>query len=287
MIEPGKMNKLTVSRETESGLYLSDDERNEVLLPASHVKGTYKVKDKIDVFVYTDTGDRLLASNLRPAAEVNQFAYLKVNSITSVGAFLDWRIEKDLFVPFNEQRSPMEEKDFYVVYIYIDEISKRITASSKIEKFISTEPTGLENGMEVDLLVYEESPLGFSCIVNGTHKGLLYHNDIYREVFVGDDLKGYVKTIREDKLIDLSLQKSGFKNVLSSTDLILDYIINNNGFVNLTDKSSPDEIADRFNMSKATFKKSIGVLYRQRKVLLKDDGIYLVKENQDIDSEAE
>lgn len=287
MIVPGKMNKLTVLRETDAGLYLGDDEKNEVLLPLSHIKSTYKPKDQIDVFIYTDSGDRLLATTLRPAAEVNQFAYLRVNSVTSVGAFLDWRIEKDLFVPFGEQRSPMEERDFYVVYIYIDEISKRITASSKIEKFISAEPTGLENGMEVDLLVYEESPLGFSCIVNGANKGLLYHNDIYREVYVGDDLKGYVKNIREDKLIDLSLQKSGFKNVLSSTDLILDYIINNNGFLNLTDKSSPDEIAERFNMSKATFKKSVGVLYRQRKVLLKDDGIYLVKENQNVDPESE
>ncbi len=151
---------------------------------------------------------------------------------------------------------------------------------SKISKFISNEHLTVELGQEVDLIVFEESPLGFSCIINGMHKGLLYRNDIYKKIQIGDKVRGYIKTIREDNLIDLSLQKLGFKNILSSTDIILEYLEENNGFLNLTDKSSPDEIADKFSMSKATFKKSIGVLYRQRKVVIEDDGVRIVKAEQ-------
>src|SRR5690606_18788033 len=139
----------------------------------------------------------------------------------------------------------------------------------------------LEGGQEVEVMLYEESPLGYSCIINGKNKGLIYHNDIYQDVFIGDELIAYVKTVREDNLIDISLQKSGFKNVLSATETILDYLENNDGFLDLHDKSHPDEIASKFSMSKATFKKSIGILYRQRKVLIKPDGVYLVKPEAD------
>jgi uncharacterized protein len=285
-MEIGKINTLTVVRKSESGWHLADSEKNEVLLPASFVKQDYRIKDEIEVFIHTDSEGRPIATTLKPAAETGNFAYLKVNEVTDVGAFLDWRIEKDLFVPFSEQRFPMERNDFYVVYIYLDERSKRITASSKIDKFVSDDLSELKGGMEVDLLVYDESPLGFSCIINGKYKGLLYHNDIYQEVFEGDEVKGYIKTIRDDGLIDLSLQRVGFKNILSATDLILENLTQSNGFINLSDKSSPEDIAERFNMSKATFKKSIGVLYRQRKILIKEDGIYLVKENTDKDESA-
>ncbi len=277
MIHLGKINTLTMLRETGVGLYLGDDDKNEVLLPTSFVKATYKVNDKINAFVYRDNDDRLIATALKPVAEIYHFANLRVSEIAGIGAFLDWGLEKDLFVPFNEQKNKMEKDVFYVVYIHLDELTQRIVASSKISKFISNEHITVKVGDEVDLIVFEESPLGFSCIINGMHKGLLYRNDIYKKIQLGDKVKGYIKTIREDNLIDISLQKLGFKNILSSTDIILEYLAENDGFLALTDKSSPDEIADKFSMSKATFKKSIGVLYRQRKVTIEDDGVHSVK----------
>jgi predicted RNA-binding protein (virulence factor B family) len=277
MIQLGKINNLTINRDTGVGMYLGDDEGNEVLLPTSFIKSNYKINDVVPVFIYKDSEDRLIATTLTPKVLIYNFAFLEVSEIAGIGAFLDWGLEKDLFVPFNEQKNKMERGVSYVVYVHLDELTQRIIASSKISKFISNEHLLVEVGQEVDLLLFEESPLGFSCIINGMHRGLLYRNDIYKKVQLGDKLKGYVKTIREDNLIDLSLQKLGFKNVLSSTDIILEYLEDNDGFLGLTDKSSPDEIADKFSMSKATFKKSIGVLYRQRKVTIEDDGVHLVK----------
>jgi len=276
----GKLNTLTIVRETAVGLYLSDDEKNEVLLPASLIKNSKKIKEKIDVFIYNDSEDRLIASTKIPYAQLNSFAYLRVTSVTEIGVFMDWGLEKDLFLPYSEQKFELEEGEFCVLYIYIDEQSNRIVGSSKLDKFIKTDTVDLTAGQEVDVLVYEESPLGYSAIINNTYKGLMYHNDIYKEVFIGDELKGYVKTIREDKLIDLSFQKSGFKNVLDSTEIILELIKNNNGFLNLHDKSTPEEISIRLSMSKATFKKSIGILYRHKKVLIKPDGVYLVDQDE-------
>jgi uncharacterized protein len=285
MIAIGKTNNLTIIRETPVGLHLGDDEHNEVLLPGSLIDFDYKVGDRRDLFVYTDADGRPVASPSKPYAEIGGFVYLRVTSTTEFGAFLDWGIEKDLFVPYNEQKVKMLEDEFYVVHIYLDEKTNRLVASSRIDKFVSNENLSLEQGREVDLLVYEESPLGFSSIINGRYKGLIYHNDIYQEVFVGDELKGYVKTIRPDNLIDLSFQKSGFKNVLDSTDVVLEEVIKNKGFLNLHDKSTPEEISIRLSMSKATFKKAIGILYRHKKILIKPDGVYLVKEEEQMPDE--
>lgn len=278
MIHIGKTNNLTILRETTAGWFLGDDDKNEVLLPISNTRTKLQVKDKISVFIYKDSENRLIATTHIPYAEIYSFAYLRVTSISEIGAFLDWGLEKDLFMPFREQKNNMEEGESYVVYIYLDEETERIIASSKIDNFISNEHLQVEVGDEVELMVFEESPLGFSCIIDKMHRGLIYHNDIYKEIQIGDELKGYIKNIRQDNLIDLSLQKPGFQNVLSSTDVILEYLEHNNGYLNLNDKSTPEEIAKQFAMSKATFKKSIGVLYRHRKVLIKEDGVYLVKE---------
>jgi predicted RNA-binding protein (virulence factor B family) len=287
MIEIGKINKLKVIRETDVGLFLADEEHNEVLLPASYVKTPIKVKDKIDVFVYTDSENRIIATTRQPVAELNQFVCLRVNAVTEVGAFMDWGLEKDLFVPFNEQKFPLELNKYYVVYIYLDELSKRIVASTKLDKFVEADDIKLEGGQEVEIMITEESPLGYSCIINGLYKGLIYHNDVYQDLFVGDEQIAYVKMVREDKLVDISLQKGGFKNVLSATEIILEYLETHDGFLNLHDKSSPEEIAEKFSMSKATFKKSIGVLYRHRKVLIKPDGVYLVEQEPDVESDVE
>jgi predicted RNA-binding protein (virulence factor B family) len=280
MIEIGKMNTLKVLRETDVGLFLGDHENNEVLLPGSHIKTphAYKVKDKVEVFIYSDSENRLIATMRKPVAVLNSFVCLRVNAVSEIGAFMDWGLEKDLFVPFSEQRFKMDADKYYVVYVYLDEVSKRIVGSSKLDKFVANENLKLEGGQEVEIMIAEESPLGYSCIINGMYRGLIYHNDVYQDLFVGDELTAYVKMIREDNLVDISLQKGGFKNVLSATEIILEYLETHNGFLNLHDKSSPEEIAEKFSMSKATFKKSIGVLYRHRKVLIKPDGVYLVKE---------
>jgi predicted RNA-binding protein (virulence factor B family) len=278
MLHLGKTNTLTILRHTSVGAYLGDNENAEILLPKKYVKGSMNVGDEVSVFVYKDSEDRIIATTEEPYAEVGQFAFLEAVSVNQVGAFLDWGLEKDLLVPFKEQRHKMFEGFEYVVFVYVDESTERIVASSKLNRFFETETIDLQQGQGVDLLVYDQSDLGFSCIINNAYKGLIYANDVYQEIKIGDFLKGYVKLIRPDKLVDISLQAVGFQNVLSSTDIILNYLNEHEGFLDLHDKSTPEEIEKRFNMSKATFKKSIGILYRQRKVILKDDGVHLVKE---------
>ncbi len=280
MIHLGKTNTLTILRQTPPGMFLGDDENEVVLLPNKFIEPDFEVGQQIEVFVYRDSEDRLIATRLKPYAEVNQFAFLNVSEVSKVGAFLDWGLEKDLFVPFKEQKHKMLEGYSYVVYIYIDEITERIVASSKLNKFISNEVLTVNQGDEVDLLVYNETDLGFTCIINGAHKGLIYHNDVFTDLAVGDIVKGYVKLVRDGNLIDLSLQKIGFKHVLSSTEKILEYLKSHDGYLELNDKSSPDLIERRFDMSKSTFKKSIGILYRQRKVTIHDDGVRLVAETE-------
>lgn len=285
MLQIGKTNTLTVLRHTSVGAYLGDNENSEVLLPLKYVKGEMNVGESVDVFIYKDSEDRVIATTLKPIAQVGEFAFLKAVSVSRIGAFLDWGLEKDILVPFKEQRHKMFEGFEYVVYIYLDEVSQRIVATSKLNRFFNTQEVSLKQTQEVDLLVYDESDLGFSCVVNNTYKGLIYANDVYKDIQIGDFTKGYVKLIRPDNLIDISLQPVGFKNVLSSTDILLNYLNSHDGFLDLTDKSTPQEIEERFKMSKATFKKSIGVLYRQRKVVIKENGVYLSK--QKIDDVAE
>lgn len=284
MIQIGKTNTLTILRQTPPGMFLGNDENEVVLLPNKCIDPNFKVGDQIDVFIYRDSEDRLIATTLKPFVEINQFAFLNASEVSRVGAFLDWGLEKDLFVPFKEQKQKMTEGHNYVVFIYLDELTDRIVASSKINKFISNEVLEVEQGEEVDLLVYNETDLGFTCVINGIHKGLIYHNDVFTDLAVGDSVKGYVKLIREGNLIDLSLQKVGFKHVLSSTEKILEYLNAHEGYLELTDKASPDLIERRFDMSKATYKKSIGILYRQRKITLHPDGVRLVeaKEGEEV-----
>jgi uncharacterized protein len=282
MIEIGKINTLNILRETDVGLFLGDKEGNEVLLPKSRLNVDYKINSKLDVFVYTDSDSKPIASISKPIVQLNNFALLRVKSVTEFGAFMDWGLEKDLFVPYNEQKYDFLEDKFYVIYVYIDEVSRRIAGSNKLDKFLITEDIKLEGGAEVEIMITEESQLGFSCIIEGKYKGLIYHNDIFQDLFIGDELSAYVKTIRPDGLIDISLQKSGFKNVLSATEIVMEYLENHNGFLDLHDKSSPEEIATKFSMSKATYKKAIGILYRHRKVLIKPDGVYIVQGGSEI-----
>ncbi|MBN8821504.1 MULTISPECIES: S1-like domain-containing RNA-binding protein [unclassified Spirosoma] len=283
MIEIGRINTLTALRQTSVGFFLGDlsdrktqDFNNDILLPNKYVPETLEVDDDIDVFVYTDSEDRPIATTLTPAIQRNEFATLQVVSITSAGAFLDWGLEKDLLVPHREQARPMQVGEWYVVFMYLDRRTNRLVASSKVSRFLDPDVSELQEGDEVQLLAYETTDLGVNVIINNRYKGLIYANEIFRTVQSGDPLIGYIKNIRDDGLVDVSLQKAGFENVEPNAQRILTLLKVENGFLPLTDNSPPEEIYKALEMSKKTFKKAIGTLYRERKIVLEEKGIRLV-----------
>lgn len=275
MIYIGEINRLKIMRNTSVGMYLADKINNEVLLPKKYISESFRIGDLIEVFVYKDSENRLVATTLEPYAVANEFAFLRVRTVTQFGAFLEWGMEKDLMVPKQEQSKPMETGQWYVVYVYLDESSERLVASSKINKFLQNEEMALEVGEQVDLMVFEETFLGYNVIVNHQHKGLVYKNEVYTDIHIGDKLSGYVKQIREDKGLDISLQKIGIEHLTDTTHQVLNALKKNNGFIPLHDDSSPEDIKKVMNMSKKAFKKSIGILYRQKMVRLEKDGVYL------------
>ncbi|GAA4420917.1 S1-like domain-containing RNA-binding protein [Nibrella viscosa] len=269
------MNRLRAERDTSVGVFLEDERGNDVLLPNKYVPETLREGDFIDVFVYTDSEDRPVATLREPYIQRDEFGFLEVVSVTSVGAFLDWGLEKDLFVPHKEQSIPMQVGRRYVVYCYLDRDTDRLVASSRINRFLDDRADDLEEGQEVDLLAYEHTDLGLNVIVNNQYRGLLYKNELFRPVSPGDRLTGYVKRIREDNRIDVSLQRQGYENIEPNAQRILDTLQANNGFLPLNDDSAPEAIYKTFEMSKKTFKKAIGTLYRERRVIIKDEGIFL------------
>jgi predicted RNA-binding protein (virulence factor B family) len=275
MIQIGKINTLTALRETSVGVFLGDDEDNDILLPNKYVPGTLRVDDPIDVFVYTDSEDRIIATTLTPKIKRNEFARLQVVAVTSVGAFLDWGLEKDLLVPHREQSRPMEVGRWYVVYLYLDHETDRLVASSRLSRFLDSEVPNLTIGQEVSLLAWEPTDLGINVIINNRYRGLVYANEIFRQVYPGDRLTGYIKLIRDDNRLDVSLQKPGYENVEPNAQRILSTLKEHKGFLPLNDYSEPDAIYQSLEMSKKTFKKAIGALFRERKIMIKEDGIYL------------
>lgn len=282
MIDIGRINTLTALRQTTVGFFLGDltdrktqDFNNDILLPNKYVPDTLAVDDDIDVFVYTDSEDRPIATTLTPAIQRDAFASLEVVSVNSSGAFLDWGLEKDLLVPHREQARPMEVGEWYVVFMYLDEETNRLVASSKLNRFMDPDVHNLVVGEEVQLLAYGITDLGVNVIINNRYRGLVFANEIFRTVRPGDPLIGYIKNIRDDKRVDVSLQKSGFENVEPNARRILATLRAENGFLPLTDNSPPDEIYNALEMSKKTFKKAIGTLYRERKIVLEERGIRL------------
>lgn len=274
----GKYNKLIANRSTDNGFYLIDENENEVLMPNRYVTETLKEGDELNVFVYKDSEDRIVATTAVPTIQRHQFAYLKAKDVNRIGAFMDWGLEKDLLVPFIEQKSKMEAGKSYIVYLFLDQETDRLVASSKIEDFIEDEDVDLEEGQEVDLLVFKKTELGYKVIINNLFEGLIYHNEVFKILNVGDTLKGYVKPLREDGKIDLILQKPGYRNTIEpNSALILDLIKSNNGFLSLNDKSDPEDIKRIVGMSKKAFKKTIGTLYKQKLILIEKDGLYLTK----------
>ncbi len=277
MIKLGEFNTLKAYRQTDNGVYLCDEEElNEVLLPNKYVPDEMEKNNEIEVFIYKDSEDRLTATTLTPKILLNQFAYLKVKDVNRFGAFLDWGLEKDLMVPFSQQNKKMRPNASYLVYLYIDEQTERLVASCKLRHFLQDEPLTVEKGEEVDLIIWEQTDIGYNVIINNLHKGLVYKNEIFQRINIGNRLKGFVKEIREDNRIDISLQKQGYGNVTSNIDPITKALQMNGGFLPLNDKSKPEEIYKRMKMSKKTFKKAIGALYRERKIRIEADGIYLV-----------
>lgn len=283
MINIGRINTLTALRQTSVGFFLGDltdrksqDFNNDILLPNKYVPDDLAVDDDIDVFVYTDSEDRPIATTLTPAIQRNEFAALRVVSVTSAGAFLDWGLEKDLLVPHREQAWPMEVGNWYVVFMYLDETTNRLVASSKVNRFLDPDVSDLFVGEEVQLLAYELTDLGVNVIMNNRYRGLVYANEIFRTVRPGDPLIGYIKHIRDDGRVDVSLQRAGYENVEPNARRILATLRAENGFLPLTDNTSPEVIYAALEMSKKTFKKAIGTLYRERKIVIEEKGIRLV-----------
>jgi predicted RNA-binding protein (virulence factor B family) len=276
MILLGQVNNLSVSKISSAGVLLRDDENNRIPLTGEYDSESFHLGDKLEAFVYRDSDDKIVATTKKPFIELNSFALLHVNEVTPSGAFVDWGLEKNLLVPFREQNVEMTEGRSYVVYLYLDENTQRLVGSNMINRFLSNEVLEIETGEEVDLLVFKQTDLGFKVIINNMHEGLLYHNEVFQSLQIGDRVKGYVKNIREDNKVDVILQKPGFHNIDVNIQRILDYLKSHEGFLNLTDDSNPEDIAYLLNMSKKTFKKSIGILFKQRVVRLEEDGVHLV-----------
>lgn len=276
MLEIGKINELKVIKEVDFGVYLDGGEHGEILMPKRYVPVNCKVDDVISAFIYRDSEDRLIATTETPKAMVGDFALLKVKSVTTVGAFLDWGLPKDLLVPYREQRNKMEANRSYVVYICLDNETQRIVASSKIDRFLDNLPSGFVENQEVNLFIVGKTEIGFRAIINNTHSGMLYKNEVFQNIKQGDRLKGFIKKIREDEKIDLCLEKPGFEKQDVLSESILEYLRNTEGFLELTDKSAPEKIYAAFKTSKKNFKKAIGTLYKKRLIVLEEKGIRLL-----------
>jgi len=275
MIHIGEYNNLTILRETEPGLFLSDEDDNEVLLPNRYVPEEFKIWDKLDVFVYLDNDERMVAVTDKPYITRGEFAVLRCNQVTNHGAFLDWGLVKELFCPFREQAFKMKTGGWYLVYCYLDEETERLVASSKTNRFLNNRELTVKQFDEVDVIVSHPSDIGMNVIVNNIHSGLIFNDDIFKDLSIGDKLKGIVKKIRADNKLDISLGQIGYRNIEPNADVIMHELKENNGFLKLTDKSSPEEIKEILQMSKKNFKKAIGTLYKQRLISIEDKGIRL------------
>lgn len=275
MIEIGKFNTLKIARSTNVGLFLTDGDKD-VLLPTKYVPEQYEIDDEIEVFVYLDHEERPVATTLEPYIYLNEFALLKVNYINDFGAFMDWGLEKDIFVPFKEQARPMQQGKRYLVYMYMDEKTNRLVASSRTNKFLSNENIELENGEEVDLIVSHITEAGINVIINEKYKGLMYKNEVFEDLRTGDRIIGYIKNIRPDGKIDVSRNKIGIESIEPNAQFILNELKANKGFLGLNDDSHPEEIKTVLQMSKKAFKKAVGSLYKQKMITFSDKGIHLV-----------
>lgn len=277
-MEIGKYNILKVSRHTDFGVYLVDDECHEVLLPSRYITAPLAEGDEVEVFVYNDSEDRPVATTEKPRATVGQFAFLSVKAVNKIGAFLDWGLLKDLLVPFSQQKERMRQGNSYLVYIYLDDASKRIAATAKINQYIGNVYPDYHPGDAVEALVYGRNDLGYLCIVDNKHRGLVYDSELFRNLEVGDRLKAYVKNVRDDGKIDLTLNAPAGERTAVLAEAVINFLRINGGSMEMGDKSSPDLIRYRFHCSKKDFKKAIGLLLKEHKIAKDGDGYALLTE---------
>lgn len=274
MIRLGDFNEMEVARFTSSGAYLRAGDE-EALLPRKFLYPALKVGDKIEVFIFTDSEDRLTATTQRPKAKAGEFAYLTVVDINKFGAFMDWGLDKDLMVPFSEQQEKMEKGKKYIVRISIDYRTNRLIGVARIKDFFKRDVSLLQPGQEVRLMIYGFTDAGIKAIIDDQYDGLLYANEVFEPLSMGEKTRGYIKKIREDGKIDLTLYKQGIAGAIEAGDIILNRLQQSGGFLPYSDHTPPDVISSNLNMSKKTFKKAIGGLYKAGKIIIGDAGISL------------
>lgn len=278
MIEVGKYNTLKVVKTVDFGLYLDGGEAGEILLPKRFVPKGAKEGDELEVFIYHDSDNRLIATTQKAKAQVGEIAFLRAVSLNKQGAFLDWGLMKDVFLPLSQQESRVFEGGEYIVMLYIDERTGRVTATERIQRFLNNDDIELKELDPVEFLVWRISDIGYNVIINNKYEGLLHFNEVFRQLEIGDKEKGFIKKIRDDKKIDVAIGERGYKKVESETDVILRLLKENDGYLPYHDKSDPEEIYEFFGMSKKTFKMSTGALYKQRKISFTQTGIQLLEE---------
>ncbi len=275
-IKLGEYNTLKVIKEVDFGLYLDAGDEGEVLLPSRYVPKGCSSGDEIQVFLYLDMQERLVATTEEPKAKVGDFAYLNVAWVNEYGAFLFWGLMKDLFCPFSEQKQKMEKGKSYIVHVHLDEESFRIVASAKVERYLKKDHPNYLLDEEVDLLVWQKTDMGFKVIIDNAYQGLVYKNQVFQDVHVGDKIKGYISLIRDDGKIDVTLQPTGRKMTEAFSEKLLEYLESHGGVCHLTDKSPAQEIYENFQVSKKNFKKAVGDLYKRRLIEITDNGLILL-----------
>lgn len=281
MLTYGKYNTLKVSRRTENGFYLTEttgtEPLEEVLLPNKFVTSAMNEGDQVEVFVYKDSEDRPVATTQKPLAQVGEAAYLLVKEVNNIGAFLDWGLDKDLFLPYREQAEKVEPGRHYLVYVFFDFASKRVVATTDLNKFIKNRDVTVKQNEEVDLLITYENEVGIRVIINGKHWGILFKNEIFTKIEKGSHVRGFIKKIREDGKIDVALQKQGIAAAKDVTQVLLDKLKEHKGYLPLSDVTPPEVIHEMLGISKKNFKKAVGILYKEGKIELKENLIRLKK----------
>ena len=274
-VKLGKYNQLEVVKTVDFGVYLNGDDDGEILLPSRYVPEGCNPGDVLNVFIYLDNEERLVATTLEPYVQVGEFACLEVAWVNEYGAFLDWGLMKDLFVPFREQKMKMQKGRSYVIHAHVDEESYRIMASAKVERYLSKEKPDYQPGQEVEIMIWQRTDLGYKAIVENRFSGLIYQGEIFQALEPGMKLTAYIRQVREDGKIDLTLQKDGQKKVEDFSEVLLQFIKNQGGHTSLNDKSAAEDIYEAFGVSKKTFKKAVGDLYKKRLIVLEEGGIRL------------
>lgn len=275
MAEIGRYNLLKIVKILDFGAYLDANELGEILLPIKQVPPNANVGREVEVFIYNDSEDRLIATCKEPLAVANEFAVLKVIEVNKTGAWLDWGLERHLLVPFSEQKQNMEAEKSYLVFVYVDNETKRLVASSKLNKYLDNVPPEYTEGQEVEVLISNKTDMAYTAIINNLHSGLIYSNEVFRKLKRGERLTAYIKKIRDDEKIDLILEKPGYEKIDGIAKNVLEKLKLNSGYLLLTDKSTPQEIQKMFGISKKNFKKAIGALYKQKLITIEAKGIRL------------